>query len=103
MISDAKSFPQNPDQKTIATINVFWFLVGRPVNFDLNIYRTAFLNLWEKSAEICKIKWDDHELYVEVSHMSKNQFGDFLIQHKELFLEILTPREIYFNNRFNRI
>ncbi|WP_157948345.1 hypothetical protein [Pulveribacter suum] len=102
MTSDDKSFPKNPDKKTIVIINVFWFLVGRPVNFDLDIYRAAFSNLWEKSIEICKVKWDSDELYIEILHMSKNQFGDFLMQHKEFFSEILTAREIYFNNRFNR-
>lgn len=103
MTPDNETFPKNTDQKTIAIINVFWFLVGRPVNFDLTLHRAAFSILWEKSREICTKEWDDHELYTEISHMSKNQFGDFLVRHEDSFLKILTLREIHFNNRFNRM
>ena len=102
MTPDPTTFPKNPDQKVIATINVFWYLVGRPVNFDLTLYLESFKTTFEKSKEICAMEWDSHELYTEISHMSKRQFGDFLIKHKDSFAKILSPREINFNNRFNR-
>lgn len=103
MHPDPASFPENPDQKTVAVINVFWYLVGRPVNFELTKYKKFFADDFDKALAICEMVVEEKQLFEEIYFFSKNQFCDYVLRNQEQLKKIISKSQIYFCSRYSRV
>lgn len=103
MHPDPASFPKNPDQKAVAVINVFWYLVGRPVNFNLTKYKKCFAEDFSKALTICEMVLEDAPLFEEIYFFSRNQFCDYLLKNQDQFKEVISKSQICFCSRYNRV